>query len=181
MRDMLWTNILDAIEDLDKKEEGRRSVRSPGYGDDKMMTCHVRYGDSSPGVYKLYIVTARMGGVTVDGPFYDYSVQYWTDMARYDGNSCRVIVTEEWAHYTVSPDVTEAQFAGHAGREFKFEILELEQAYGLRDHGFAVEFDNSAPGTRPPKAILTTRNLWQQGSIPEPMRHLFKVTAKKIL
>jgi hypothetical protein len=148
----MWNAILATCKELQTQPGSRPDMRSAGGlgWDGREMSAIVKAGHDD-GTRSVYHVGAHLEGphprdritVTVDGPWLDSSDRFWGEQAS-DRRGAVVIGHE---HYRICPDLPESRrdCAGYGGSLHRIRML--------------------ASG-----AVIVTRNLWHQGTIPPSWR-----------
>lgn len=185
--DKRWAAILAKVEEM---QQGGLPMLRRGVAMESRDTlyCHVTFYDSRALEEKsLYIISAHENGskhklhpgeinVQVEGPYADAGDDYWREQASIDERSDRCcIITDEYVHYTVRPDVK--QFAGFGGAEFRFKLLDIEDIGYYERQGIQVEREDESSSDAGYVGVVISHNVWYQGKIPMKHRYLFKPNA----
>lgn len=113
----------------------------------------VRYGltDGSEMVYTIVATLSRTDTafISVLGPIVDNNDEFWAQQLSDRSNA--VVIGNQ--HYRIGDENSPSFLRGHGGREFQFRMLDTGQ-------------------------VVTTTNLWSQGTIPPAWRSKFPPTAE---
>lgn len=150
--DVLWSRLLAEVERI-KTEECRghgATQRGIGmYAPDGGSASTIFQADMPGGMTRVFHITAyRSGSLRVDR-WFDHSEDFWQEQIAHPEGSIRI----DGVHYRVGPRSDRpGPFNGFGGHKHTIEFLDGRQ--------------------------IVTYDLWTQGSVPDPFRHLLPDNAR---